>query len=77
MAGFTVRYTLYAKAHGLTPEAMREQDEKAWPGGRCAGFILWLSKAWRDWDKKNGHATLHVRDPDEHNRFDEWLEQRQ
>jgi hypothetical protein len=56
---------------------MREQDEKAWPGGRCAGFILWLSKAWRDWDKKNGHATLHVRDPDEHNRFDEWLEQRQ
>lgn len=38
------RYVAYAASQGRTPEAMQAHDEQAWPGGRMAGFILWISE---------------------------------
>jgi hypothetical protein len=37
-------YLAYAQAHGRTPEEQLEHDSKAYPGGRMAGFICWVSQ---------------------------------
>ena len=43
------RYVAYARAHGHTPEGMLAHDTEAWPGGKMAGFILWISQQWHAW----------------------------
>ena len=40
------RFVAYAEAHGRTPEAQLAHDEQAWPGGKMAGYTLWLTKQW-------------------------------
>lgn len=69
----TVRYQAYAKANGRTPTAQRTHDQRAFPGGRMAGFIVWIQAQWRtffaaDGLKRPAHIT-----PDMHARFDAWL----
>lgn len=40
-------YTRYAALQGLTVEACQAADAAKWPGGAGAGFILFMSAAWR------------------------------
>ena len=49
------RYVAYCRAHGRTPSEMRAADEIAWPGGRMAGFILWISERRRAWFASCGY----------------------
>lgn len=66
------RYVAFAAAHGRTPEAQREADAVAWPGGINTGFMVWLHGAWRQWRR------LRVIPRDEeferHEDFDHWLQ---
>lgn len=49
------RYVAYATAHGCTPEEMRAVDEERFPGGRTAGFLIWMSQRWQEWAKLRGY----------------------
>lgn len=70
------RYLAYARAHGLTPDAMALLDEARYPGGRMAGFQVWMSERWADWRlaRGRGHDTI-LSDAD-HADFDAWLADR-
>jgi len=61
------RYVSYAKAHGKTPEDMKEHDVTAWPGGSACGFILWMSKQKQEFFKVSpssfiGSHVIHDQD---------------
>ncbi len=66
-------YLTYAAASGLSPEAMLHYDSERFPGGKMCGFIIWMSQRWQEWDALNKHRRDHVRFPEEHTRFGEWL----
>lgn len=70
IASLNPRYVAYAAAHGRTPEAMRAHDEQAWPGGRMAGFMLWISANWQRWKKANGRGSYDPLFPEDHESFD-------
>jgi hypothetical protein len=74
-AGWNPRYVVYARAHGLTPEAMRDHDREAWPGGRAAGFILWFSRMREEAKVEIPKAFFDGRICD-HAAFDGWLDAR-
>ena len=65
------RYVAYAAAHGRSPGDMLVFDRERWPGGAMAGFILWITARWREWDANTGHRGSHG--PAEHKAFDAWL----
>lgn len=44
MEQWNPRYVLWAKKHGLSPEAMLEKDKEDWPGGCMVGFSLWIQE---------------------------------
>ncbi len=54
MKEWNPRYVAYAASNGLTPEAQMEHDTEEFPGGKMAGFILWMSRKWQEWRKANG-----------------------
>lgn len=77
------RYVAYAAAHNKTPEAMTEHDAEAWPGGRTAGFILWISAHWSRWfievkkTKRPEPASIRYPYPlsdEDHENFTAWLQ---
>lgn len=80
MKRWNSRYVAYAKAHGRSPEAMLEHDEEQWPGGKMAGFILWIRERWAEWRKLFGPPPgpweWHPMEAD-HKHFDEWLDGQQ
>lgn len=43
------RYLAYCVAHGRTPEEMLAHDAERFPGGKMAGFIVWISRQVREW----------------------------
>ena len=69
------RYLAYATAHGRDPEAMLAHDEQAWPGGKMAGFMLWISERWQAWARERGIVSLnnHVKSDEDHADFDRFI----
>ena len=68
------RYLAYCLAHGRTPDEMRAADEVDWPGGRMAGFTLWIGKRWAEWKSERRIYTDDFLTPDDHRDFDRWLD---
>lgn len=79
-AEWNPRYRVYARRHGKTPEEMLAHDEHAWPGGRMAGFMLWISQQWTAWAKLKGMTRTASGSNDTpiseamHEEFTGWLE---
>ena len=67
------RYVAYASAHDATPGEMLARDVERWPGGRMAGYAIWVSQKWREWDAARGQGSDHVRGDEEHAAFAAWL----
>ena len=70
----TRRFQSYARAHGVTPEAMLAMDRTAFPGGCMAGFIAWVAQRWSAWDASRGQKDARYRTDAEQEAFDAWLE---
>lgn len=52
-------YLAYMRSRGFQPaqlEAFRLHEEAAWPGGRAAGFMLWMSIAYERWAASCGYT---------------------
>jgi hypothetical protein len=57
----------------MTPEQMQQHDSEAWPGGRMAGFMLWVSGAKQRFYKEHPEAWIDrwlIRD---HHAWVQWL----
>lgn len=68
------RYLEYARCNGTpNPDVMLRRDEGRFPGGRMAGFILWIGARWAE------YRTLRKMGPNEpitdfeNAAFDAWL----
>lgn len=66
MATYTREFTAYCTAHGRAPADQLAHDVKRWPGGKMAGFILWMADALRDFKAAHPEACVGdmVRDHD-------------
>lgn len=72
-APWNPRYAAYARAHGRAPEDMLTHDRSAWPGGPMCGFILWMSRRWRDWRSLRSKRHDEILSADDYADFDRWL----
>jgi hypothetical protein len=53
---WTPRYRAYARAMGTPdPDERLRLDEIAWPGGRMAGYILFIGDQWAAWRVARGY----------------------
>lgn len=68
------RYLAYCRAQGCAaPEAMLALDEERYPGGRMAGFMLWIGERWRAWKQAVGLGRDAILGEAEHAAFDRWI----
>lgn len=72
MTDFQPRYIAYARSHGREPEAQLAHDRERWPGGANTGFIVWVSRRWREWANQTDTDLGHRTDA-HHIEFDAWL----
>ncbi len=49
---FNPRYALYAKARNHAPEEQLEVDRDQYPGGKMAGFTIWIVGKWDEWTRE-------------------------
>lgn len=67
------RYVAYAAAHGMSPEQMLVVDAARYPGGRMAGFLIWMGQQWRAWAAANGRDSRASKTAADHASFDAFL----
>jgi hypothetical protein len=75
MTEYTTRFTQYARSQGRHPACQLAADEKEFPGGKMAGFQVWISQQWRAWaaaTQPKGKLP-DVLTPADHAAFDAWL----
>jgi hypothetical protein len=65
------RFLAYAASQCRTPEDQLEHDRKAYPGGNMAGFIVWNSQKWREWEAVAGRLRPYT--VEDHAAYDAWL----
>ena len=68
------RYVAYATSNGRDPQAQLDADKEAWPGGRMAPFMFWISAQIRAFREVARAAfDVHGRLTD-NDAFGRWLE---
>jgi hypothetical protein len=68
------RYLQYARWQGTPdPAAMMRRDEGCFPGGRMAGFILWIDGRWEQWKASKQLPRDAPLAQTHHAEFDSWL----
>lgn len=55
---YNPHYLAYCRWHGRSPQEQWEQDTKDWPGGRMAGFILWINDRRAEFRKMHPEAWI-------------------
>lgn len=69
------RYLAYCLSQGEhDPDAMLKRDEEAYPGGKMAGFMLFISESWMGWRALTGYRGFLGQD--QYDAFDAWLQDR-
>jgi len=77
---WSFRYNEYARAHRCSPERMLERDRARYPGGKMAGYMLWVGARLQAFADLNGWKrdlgpNDHVWSDEDYAAFDEWLRQ--
>lgn len=67
------RFVAYAKAHNRTPEEMLVLEEERFPGGKMAGYMLWVGGRWREWRAIHGICWDAFLSEEDYREFDAWL----
>ncbi len=67
---FQPYYVAYAIAHGMTPQQMLDVEREA---GHCAGFMSWVQRRWRAWEKANNRPERCPKSPADHASFAQFL----
>ncbi len=68
------RYVAYCITLGAgSAEEMIARDAVAYPGGKMAGFMVWIDASWRNWDKERGVKPGSSRSASDHTEFTAWL----
>lgn len=67
------RYVAYAAAHGMSPEEMLAADAARYPGGKMAGFLIWMKQQWSAWAKAHGRDSRAPKTAADHASFDSFL----
>lgn len=65
------RYLAYCRAHGKDAEEMQREDEAKFPGGKMAGYQIWLSGKYGEFRtlmRKKGNFSA-----EDYKEFDQWL----
>ena len=76
VAHFNPRYVCYAQVHERDPEQMLAFDAERFPGGKMAGFLIWMGHRWSEYRHLRGlSATAPLSDAD-HDDFMSWLERK-
>jgi hypothetical protein len=70
---FQPYYLAYARAHGRSPEEMLQADRAAYPGGRMAGYLVWIGSRVEEWRKLNGRARHDSLSSADRQAFGAWL----
>lgn len=67
-------YVAYGRAHGRTPEAQLAHDTDAFPGGRMAGYLVWIRERWQEWRAAKGYRLdRDILSEQDHADFGAWL----
>lgn len=70
------RYVAYATSQGRSPAIQLAHDAASWPGGRMAGYVIWIGTELRSWKTLRGlRHDDHMTDADQ-DAFDAWLSER-
>lgn len=59
------RYLAYAAAHGQSPEGMLALDAERFPGGRMAGYLIWVSQRASEYRRARGLSHYGIIDHDD------------
>lgn len=70
---FHPRYLAYCFAHGKKPAHMLRHDAEVYPGGRMAGYVVWISQRWGRWKAAKGYRRNASMTEADHVEFDRWL----
>ena len=71
---WTFRYRQYARVNGNTPDGQLSHDEKAYPGGKMAGYMIWIGQRWQEWRKAHGRKQNDILSKEDQASFDAYLE---
>jgi hypothetical protein len=58
---FQLRYSTYARDHGMTEEQMLAFDKKRYPDALLTPYLLWVSRKWFEWGKLHPGRRLYSR----------------
>lgn len=70
-----IRYSAYARDHGMASEQMRDLDRSCYPDTMLTPFFHWLSGKKLEWIRLNPGRTLES--GKDHADFERWLEQQE
>ena len=73
MKTYNPYFVAYCKSQGREPEAQLTHDTTRWPGGKMAGFMLWIREAWTTWSKETNEVKHGSWSTDQTQAFTSWL----
>jgi len=75
---FEHRYDHYCKEHNASADEMEAIDKERHSNGAMSGYVLWLSRKWKEWKSLSGSFTRNRRhiSAADHANFNSWLASR-
>lgn len=78
MKTYQPRYIAYCKSNNRKPEEQLNHDSEQYPGGKMAGYIIWIGEMWHKWSKETNEKPEWAGSwsNQQHKKFDKWLKEK-